>query len=99
MFVTDRGKSANHMHLEILGKRAALDGKEERELERYRSGYEGELEYDRVFDEVGHAPMYVFRDIWLGIDDSKVQLDAVHDRNQHQECDTGRAFDGDGHRL
>ena len=77
MFVTDRRKSAGHAHLEILGKRAALDGREKRSLDRYRSGYEGELEYDRVFDEVGHEPMYVFRDIWLGIGDSKVQLDAL----------------------
>lgn len=77
MFVTDRGRSASHVHLEILGKRAELDGREKRDLERYRSGYGGELEYDRVFDEVGHEQMYVFRDIWLGIGDSKVQLDAL----------------------
>ena len=77
MFVTDRGRSASHVHLEILRKRAELDGREKRELERYRSGYGGELEYDRVFDEVGHEQMYVFRDIWLGIGDSKVQLDAL----------------------
>ena len=77
MFATDRRKSAGHAHLEILGKRAALDGKEKRNLERYRSGYEGEMEYDRVLDEVGHESMYVFRDIWLGIGDSKVQLDAL----------------------
>ena len=44
MFATDRRKSAGHAHLEILGKRAALDGKEKRNLERYRSGYEGERE-------------------------------------------------------
>src|SRR5699024_10435861 len=77
MFATDRRKSAGHAHLEILGKRAALSGKEKRNLERYRSGYEGEMEYDRVLDEVGHESMYVFRDIWLGIGDSKVQLDAL----------------------
>src|SRR5699024_11075107 len=77
MFVTDRGRSASHVHLEILRKRAELDGREKRELERYRSGYGGELEYDRVFDEVGHEQMYVFRDIWPGIGDSKVQMDTL----------------------
>lgn len=77
MFVTERNKSEYHIYLEILGSRAELDRKEERSLEWYRSGYAGEQEYDAVLDEVGHGAMYVFRDIWLGIQDSKVQLDSL----------------------
>ena len=77
MFVTERRQSENLVYLEMLAKRAELDGKEKRALERYRSGFEGEREYDAVLDAVGHGSLYVFRDIWLGIGDGKVQLDAL----------------------
>lgn len=77
MFVTKREKSRNHIYLEVLEWRAELSQKESRDLERYRSGFEGEREYDELLDAVGSGEMYVFRDIWLGIQDSKVQLDAL----------------------
>ncbi|AKG73533.1 nuclease-related domain-containing protein [Salinicoccus halodurans] len=77
MFVTERNRSRNHIYLEVRKSRAELDRKEERSLEWYRSGYEGEQEYDAVLDAVGHGPLYVFRDIWLGVQDSKVQLDTL----------------------
>src|SRR5690625_2174379 len=77
MYVTERRQSENLVYLEMLAKRAELDGKEKRALERYRSGFEGEREYDAVLDAVGHGSLYVFRDIWLGIGDGKVQLDAL----------------------
>ena len=77
MFVTERRKSENHVYLEVLATRAELDVRERRVLERYRSGFEGEREYDAVLDAVGHGLLYVFRDIWLGIGDGKVQLDSL----------------------
>lgn len=77
MFVTERSKSRNHIYLEVLAGRAELEQKEKRDLERYRSGYAGEMDYDDVLDAVGHGPLYVFRDVWLGIQDSKVQLDSL----------------------
>lgn len=77
MFVTERRKSANHIYLEVLETRSELSGKEKRDLKRYRSGYEGERDYDAVLEEVGHNRLYVFRDVWLGIRESKVQLDTL----------------------
>lgn len=77
MFVTERRKSANHIYLEVLETRSGLSGKEKRDLKRYRSGYEGERDYDAVLEEVGHNRLYVFRDVWLGIRESKVQLDTL----------------------
>lgn len=75
MFVTERNKSVHHIYLEVLKTRTELDRKEKRQLEWYRSGHMGEVEYDAVLDEVGHGSLYVFRDIWLAIQDSKVQVD------------------------
>src|SRR5699024_308746 len=76
MFVTERRKSENHVYLEVLATRAELDVRERRVLERYRSGGEGEREYDAVLDAVGHGLLYVFRGIWLGIGGGEVPVDS-----------------------
>src|SRR5690625_6672102 len=84
MFVTERRKSENHVYLEVLATRAELDVRERRVLERYRSGFEGEREYDAVLDAVGHGLLYVFRDIWLGIGDRKsTRLNSSHVANPY----------------
>ncbi|WP_411843677.1 nuclease-related domain-containing protein [Salinicoccus sp. HZC-1] len=77
MFITERNKSKQHIHLETLERRAELSKKESLDLGRYRSGYAGEKEYDTVFDETGHDHLYIFRDIWLRIDNGNIQFDAL----------------------
>lgn len=63
--------------METLAGRAELGEKETFDLGRHRSGYEGEMAYDTVFDEVGHDHLYIFRDIWLRIDNGDVQFDSL----------------------
>src|SRR5699024_8107857 len=40
-------------------------------------GYAGECEYDRVFDEIGHGSVFVFRDIYLRIEGNVAQYDCL----------------------
>ena len=54
-----------------------LTDKEERSLPFYEKGYLGECLYDKIFEEVGHSNLYLFRDTWLEINSSIVQLDSL----------------------
>src|SRR5699024_1417797 len=77
MFLTGRKKPKQLMYYEVLEKRAELSREEQRALQYLRSGFEGEKQFDDVFDEVGHDNLYIFRDIWLVLDGATVQLDSL----------------------
>lgn len=77
MFLTGRKKSKELVYYEVLEKRAALNRDEQRSLQILKSGFEGEEQFDAVFDEAGHDNLYIFRDIWLVLDGSTVQLDSL----------------------
>lgn len=77
MFLTERRKSSEHIYLETLSKRANLTKEEERKLSWLKRGFEGEQLYDRIFDEVGHEHLNIFRDIWIQADKSLTQIDAL----------------------
>ena len=77
MFLTERYKSNEHIYLETLSKRAILTKEEEKKLSWLKRGFEGEQLYDRIFDEVGHGNLNIFRDIWIQADKSLTQIDAL----------------------
>lgn len=77
MFLTKRYKSNEQIYLETLSKRAILTKEEEKKLSWLKRGFEGEKLYDRIFDEVGHGNLNIFRDIWIQGDKSLTQIDAL----------------------
>lgn len=80
MILTERKPSEELLYYRALKNREGLTEDEHYKLIRLESGYEGELTYDEIFENIiKHLP--VFRDIYLKIDGSVVQCDAliVHD--------------------
>ena len=80
MILTNRKPSEELLYYRALSKRVELTKSQQLKLKRLESGYEGECTYDEVYDNViSHLP--VFRDVYLEIEGSHVQCDAliVHD--------------------
>ncbi|MCG1010004.1 NERD domain-containing protein [Salinicoccus sp. ID82-1] len=77
MFMTERHESKEQLFYEVLEKRCALHDGEAKRLKILRQGLEGERIYDRLWDEVGHADLMIFRDIWMRIENAVLQIDAL----------------------
>src|SRR5699024_647714 len=77
MFLNDRMKPKELKFYEALSRRCSLSPEEERKLAVLRKGYEGEKEYDSIFDEAGHENLLIYRDIWMKIEDATLQIDAL----------------------
>lgn len=77
MFITERHRPAELLHMEAMFTRSKLDDKHHNQLENLRRGYEGECIYDSIFNEVGHDNLYIYRDVYLSIEDSTTQYDSL----------------------
>lgn len=77
MILTERKKPKELLYLEALSVRAALSREESKKLEWLSRGYQGEVMYDTIVDEVGLSNVYIFRDIYLEIDGSVTQFDCL----------------------
>lgn len=77
MFLNSRTKPKELKFYEALNRRCRLSQEEERKLAVLRKGYEGEREYDSVFDEAGHENLLIYRDVWMKIEDATLQIDAL----------------------
>lgn len=77
MFLNSRKIPVELLHYRALQKRRHLNAAEDRQLKIYRSGYEGECLYDKIFDEIGHSNLYIFRDVYLAAGNSGAQYDSV----------------------
>lgn len=80
MILTERKPSEELLYYRALSKRVEMSKSQEQKLKRLESGYEGECTYDEVYESIiSHLP--VFRDVYLEIEGSHVQCDAliVHD--------------------
>ncbi|WP_342388699.1 nuclease-related domain-containing protein [Salinicoccus bachuensis] len=77
MFLTDRKKTKELNFHEVLERRAELEEGEKRRLKMLRQGFEGEQTYDRLWDEVGHEQLLIFRDLWLKVENATLQIDAL----------------------
>lgn len=77
MFLNDRMKPKELIFLETLSRRCELTSLEARKLSILKKGYEGEQEYDRIFEEAGHDNLLIYRDLWLKIEGSTLQIDSL----------------------
>ena len=77
MFLNRRGKPQDLLFYETLQKRCELTKVEAGWYKTYQRGFEGEELYDKVFDEVGHDDVLIYRDLYLKIRRSVTQYDAL----------------------
>lgn len=77
MILTERKRSKELLYLEALSTRGELTRNKKQKLEWLDRGYQGEVLYDKIFDEAGLSNIFVFRDIYLEIDGSVTQFDAL----------------------
>lgn len=77
MFLNDRKKSAELLYYEALNARSVLSNDERKKYDYLKKGYVGECEYDQILDNVGHENLFVYRDIYLKINDVITQYDTL----------------------
>lgn len=77
MLITKRKVSRELLYYRALSFRSRLNAEESKKLSVLERGYAGECIYDEVFEDVGHGTVFVFRDIYLGIEDSVAQYDSL----------------------
>lgn len=77
MIVSDRKIGEELAFYRALGSRSRLSAEDAKKLSVLERGYVGECIYDKVFEDVGHGSIFVFRDIYLRIEDGIAQYDAL----------------------
>ncbi|HBV24062.1 MAG TPA: hypothetical protein DEB42_09830 [Jeotgalicoccus sp.] len=77
MYLNDRNTTAELLHYRALSVRGVLSVEDARNLKIYESGFSGEYLYDKIFDEVGHDNLYIFRDVYLAVGKSGAQYDSI----------------------
>ena len=76
MILSERKIPKELLYFRALEKRLDLSLAQKKKLSTLEKGYIGELLYDSIYDEV-LSHLYVFRDIYLKIDDSTLQCDTL----------------------
>lgn len=77
MYLNNRSAPPELLHYRALMKRRALSKQEHLKMRMAERGYEGECLYDEIFNLVGHDNVYVFRDVYLKIENSSAQYDSI----------------------
>lgn len=76
MILTNRKIPKELLYFRALEKRAYLNSVNQTKRDLLEKGYAGELLYDSIYDEVV-SHLYVFRDIYLKIENSILQCDTL----------------------
>ncbi len=77
MFLNPRRKSKALIYYEALARRSILTNKDQRKFAALSSGFEGEVEYDALFDAAGHGGLLIYRDLWLKAGQAVLQVDSL----------------------
>lgn len=77
MYLNKRRMPIELLYYNALSFRKELSRQEKYEKEKIWRGYEGECQYDQIFDEVGHDNIYVIRDVYLKIGNTDTQYDTI----------------------
>ena len=97
MYLNDRNTTAELLHYRALSSRMVLNVEDARNLKIYESGFFGECLYDKIFDEVGHDNLYVFRDIYLAAGKSGAQYDSIIISNDAITVNEIKNYSGEYH--
>lgn len=76
MILHPRKPDIELLFFRALSIRTTLDQQDEAKLNRLEKGYEGELAYDEIYDQVINH-LYTFRNIYLKVEDSILQIDSL----------------------
>lgn len=77
MILTERKVPFELMYMRAFSRRVEMNSKDARTLSVLESGYEGEVHYDKVLEEIGHESLIVFRDIYVKAGDAVAQFDSI----------------------
>ena len=77
MILTERKVPFELMYMRAFSRRVEPSSKDARTLSVLESGYEGEVHYDKVLEEIGHESLIVFRDIYVKAGDAVAQFDSI----------------------
>lgn len=77
MYLNDRMMSAELLYYRTLETRSKLSDDEKWQLKISKRGFEGECLYDKIFEQVGHKRVYIYRDLYLKIENSTAQYDSL----------------------
>lgn len=77
MYLNSRNTPPVLLHYRALSRRMALGAEEKIKMKMAERGYEGETLYDEIFNSIGHEQVYIFRDVYLKIENSLTQYDSI----------------------
>lgn len=77
MFINNREMPVELLYYNALSARTELTANEKYQMALMKKGYEGECLYDKIFDEIGHGNVYIFRDVYLKIGSTTTQYDSI----------------------
>lgn len=97
MFINNREMPVELLYYNALSARTELTVNEKYQMELMEKGYKGECLYDKIFDEVGHGNVYIFRDVFLKIGNTTTQYDSIVITDNRVTVNEIKNFQGDIH--
>lgn len=97
MFINNREIPVELLYYTALSARTELTSNEKYQMELMRKGYKGECLYDKIFDDVGHTNLYIFRDIYLKVGNTTSQYDSIIITDDQVTVNEIKNFQGDFH--
>ena len=97
MFITLRKLPEELLHFRALRCRSVLTPVDADKLMRLERGAAGESDYDGLFDAAGHGNLYIYRDIYLQIENSVTQYDTLIVSESGVVVNEIKNFTGDYH--
>lgn len=97
MFINNREMPVELLYYNALSARTELTANEKYQMALMKKGYEGECLYDKIFDEIGHGNVYIFRDVYLKIGSTTTQYDSIVITDNRVTVNEIKIFQGDIH--
>ncbi|CAD2077717.1 hypothetical protein GCM10007275_06960 [Jeotgalicoccus coquinae] len=97
MFINNREIPVELLYYSALSARAELTANEKYQMEIVKKGYEGECQYDKIFDEIDHSNLYIFRDVYLKTGNTTTQYDSIVITDDRVTVNEIKNFQGDFH--
>lgn len=95
LFLNKRKKPEELLYYEALSKRSILSKDEKYKCDNLQKGYLGECEYDEIIKKVGHKNLLIYRDVYLRVDETVSQYDAIIINDEKIVVNEVKNFSGD----